>query len=91
MVEIRTVALSAALCVGLAACEPPKTAEPHASEKLSGGEVVQIALAPDGTVLWKVRDGSREVYFASSGAQWQSSCGKGCSRTNTVPSVEYTP
>lgn len=74
----------------LAACKaaPIETASAGAD----GRTVELIATAPDGTKLWRFEDGSkRTVYFASSGTQHDESCGKGCTRSVTVPTSTLFP
>jgi hypothetical protein len=51
-------------------------------------KVVRVATAPDGTVLWGVRTGNRDVYFASSGTRTTQSCGKNCTRSVEVPTAQ---
>lgn len=53
-----------------------------------GRSVDLMAVAPDGTNLWRFDAGSRDVYFASSGAQWTESCGKNCRRDVHVPTAD---
>jgi hypothetical protein len=53
--------------LALAACDPPRSAEPAAEQKLVAGDVALIATAPDGTKLWAVRSYGRYVYFSSTG------------------------
>ena len=63
---------------------PDDKTVPVAQVEGSPYEVRLVAIAPDGTHLW-VAGGS--VYFASSGAQWSHPCGKGCTRTEIVPTT----
>jgi hypothetical protein len=65
----------------LSACNNPPEANIPASQ------VVRVATAPDGTVLWGVRTGGRNVYFASTGTQTTQSCGKNCVRPVQVPTA----
>lgn len=51
-------------------------------------KIVRVATAPDGTVLWGVHTGNRDVYFASSGTQTTESCGKNCTRSVQVPTAQ---
>jgi hypothetical protein len=72
--------------LGLAACNPPpETTTPEQRAILDRGDVALIAVAPDGTKLWAVRNGrlnGRLVYFASSGSQTShnEACGKNCNK-----------
>lgn len=72
----------------LAACDPPKSAEPGADKKLYSGEVTLMAVAPDGTKLWGVLSAGRTVYFASSGTSTTQGCGKNCVRQNQTPTAK---
>jgi hypothetical protein len=49
-----------------------------------------VATAPDGTQLWHVYDwdNHENVYFASTGAQWEVRCGKHCRRDVRVPTAD---
>lgn len=88
---LKAVAISAACVMMLASCgEPSSTAEPGASVRMAEGDVVRIAVAPDGTVLWGVRHQGINIYFASSGTRRHVTCGKGCTRTIYVPTAAAT-
>ena len=69
----------------LAACDPPKSAEPEAKAKSERGEVALMATAPDGTKLWAVMSMGRTIYFASTGTSASESCGKACTYERTTP------
>lgn len=84
----RTIGAAALLAVALlAGCDQPKTSDPRISERLADGEVAQVAIAPDGTVLWAVRRNGSTIYFASSGTRRTEGCGKHCTRDEYVPSA----
>lgn len=82
----KTLSYAAVCALGLTlmACESQPLATSSAGE--DGRTVALVATAPDGTKLWRFKDGyGWTVYFASSGTQRQVSCGKGCTRPETVP------
>ena len=84
-----TILVVLATAFVITSCGPINPARQTAYEKANYLEdqqrsdaslVVQIAVAPDGTVLWRARDLSRSefVYFSSAGTSWTTShtCGK---------------
>jgi hypothetical protein len=80
--------LIAASLLFLAACDPPQSAEPGASQKVETGAVTLMATAPDGTKLWAVHSMGRTIYFASTGTSASESCGKGCINERTIPTAQ---
>lgn len=77
------------LAVLLTGCDYSKTAEPDAQAKLADGQVVRVATAPDGTVLWAVRVAGAPVYFSSSGTHYEERHGK-TSLQREVPNWQTT-
>lgn len=73
----------------LAACNTPSvTMEPGGDEKLARGEVIKVAEAPDGTILWAVEGAAgRIVHFSSHGTSTTQSCGKNCTIDVQVPTT----
>jgi hypothetical protein len=80
--------ICAMVLLSIAGCDKPNTAEAGANNKLRNGDVAKVAEAPDGTILWAVKDGTTTIYFASSGTQRSYSCGKSCTRTDHVPTKQ---
>ncbi len=78
-------ALVFAALLGLAACD---RAQPVEQANGSPNEVFLVAIAPDGTHLWRTGGG---VYFASSGTQRTVSCGKSCTRQERVATAQVMP
>lgn len=78
--------LAASAAVALTGCEsaPIRREAGGAPDR----NVDLMAVAPDGTQLWRFNDSGRTVYFASSGAQWTRHCGKNCSRKVQVPTAD---
>lgn len=79
--------------LALAACDgsPPQTGrapdDPQVVEQ--GQYVVLIAVAPDGTKLWRYNGPgtSRYVFFSAAGTSTTERCGKNCSRAVQVPNT----
>ncbi|MBO9380275.1 hypothetical protein GG804_26270 [Sphingomonas histidinilytica] len=88
-------AMAAALL--LAACQRPTTADPDVISKTWHGGVARAAQAPDGTTLWVTRWGGEYVFFAASGASWQThrtettTDGKGHTSTRTITEDHAVP
>ena len=74
-------------CLALAACDPPQSAEPGASQKVETGAVTLAATAPDGTKLWAVKSWGRTIYFASTGTSASEQCGKNCVYERSTPTT----
>lgn len=73
---------AAALFMALVLLVPPP--DPNSPEqRLARGEVLLQSVAPDGTKLWRVRRGGRDIYFSTAGTHTThtESCGKNCTRT----------
>lgn len=78
--------ITLAALAALAACTKPaiRTEDGGAADRT----VELMAVAPDGTHLWRFDTGDRYVYFASSGAGWTENCGKNCRRDVQVPTAD---
>ena len=77
-----------AVALALTACGAPPL-ETLDGGRSDGNGVSLMAVAPDGTHLWRFENGSnRDVYFASSGTQRTVGCGKSCARAEIVPTAE---
>jgi starvation-inducible outer membrane lipoprotein len=75
--NMKKICLIPLMCMGLAGCfEKPATSDPNADQKLSNGEVVKAAQAPDGTILWEVLIDGGTVYFASNHVSYAERSGK---------------
>lgn len=84
--EKRIIVLGLALAVAACGRGPIEVADGGGED---GRTVELIAVAPDGTHLWRYRDsGLRNVYFASTGTQSRVNCGKNCWRSETVGTTE---
>lgn len=83
----KKLALALIMALPLAACEAP--VKPISTEDGGANDrtVDLMAVAPDGTHLWRFNTGGRPVYFASTGAQWEERCGKRCRRDVQVPTA----
>lgn len=75
------------VCLILAACDAPQSAEPDAAKKVKTGAVTLMATAPDGTKLWAVYSMGRTIYFASTGTSASEQCGKNCRYERITPTT----
>lgn len=95
---MRTASLIAiAALLPLAACQKPSSSEPGAARKAWSGGVARAAEAPDGTTLWVTVWNGEYVFFASTGASWQThrtqtrTDGKGQTHTETITEDHAVP
>lgn len=66
--------------LAVAACKP----EPIPLNSTGPTEGVKlIAIAPDGTKLWRIGD----IHFSAAGTSRRVSCGKSCTRDELVPNA----
>jgi streptogramin lyase len=83
--KLRTM-IAALAALALVGCEAPIARE---SGGAPGRTVDLIAVTPDGTKLWRVYTlPTGFVYFASSGTNWNSDCGKNCTENMQVPTAD---
>lgn len=80
--------LAVVALLALVACQRTPAISTSDGGRTDNASVSLMAIAPDGTHLWRFNNpGGRDVYFASTGTQQTVNCGKNCTREETVPTA----